>query len=132
MEDKQWYFISQSHQLPEEGRLHCKVNGRYITLFRHKATISAIDSICHHAGGPLTLGKLEDIEDLGVRVVLCPWHNFMVTIDQGLKAYQSIEIQNGTPVNTGWKLGKSVQRAHYVLESPKGLFLVRQTKLQKT
>ena len=53
--------------LPANGnRLHTCVEGRFITLFRHNNRLSAIDSVCHHAGGPLTLGPLQDIEELGM------------------------------------------------------------------
>lgn len=48
-------------------------NGRIITVFRHRGKLSAIDAVCHHAGGPMTLGPVSDIEDLGVTVVSCPW-----------------------------------------------------------
>eukprot|EP01037_Dinobryon_pediforme_P021003 gene21003-21755_t len=66
--------------------------------------------------GPLTLGKVQDIEELGVKVVLCPWHKFMVNIRTGVKAYQGVEVTNGVPVRTGWKVGDMVQRAHEVRE----------------
>jgi len=61
--------------LPREGeRLHTCIEGRYITIFRRHGTLSAIDSVCHHAGGPMTLGEVRDIEELGgLSVVLCPW-----------------------------------------------------------
>ena len=53
--------------LPANGdRLHTCVEGRFVTLFRHNNRLSAIDSVCHHAGGPLTLGPLQDIEELGM------------------------------------------------------------------
>jgi nitrite reductase/ring-hydroxylating ferredoxin subunit len=39
--------------LPANGdRLHTCVEGRFVTLFRHNNRLSAIDSVCHHAGGP--------------------------------------------------------------------------------
>lgn len=120
----QWYRVAECG-LPIEGhRLHACIDNRYVTIFRHNGKLSAIDAICHHAGGPLTLGKLQDIEDLGVTVVLCPWHKFMVSIDGGVKAYQSVEIIGGKPVNTGWKLGKIVQRPHKVYESETGVYVV--------
>ena len=40
----------------------------------------------------LLSGPLRDIEDLGITTVACPWHQFLVSIDHGLKAYQAIEI----------------------------------------
>jgi hypothetical protein len=42
-------------------------------------------TIILQAGGPLTLGKVQDIEELGMKVVLCPWHKFMVDIRTGVK-----------------------------------------------
>lgn len=68
-----WWVVGQTIDLEEGERLHTCVEGRYITIFRYKGVISSIDSICHHAGGPLTLGKIIDIEDLGISVVACPW-----------------------------------------------------------
>lgn len=41
----------------------------------------------------------------------------MVDIKTGLKAYQGIDIVDGKPVQSGWKVGKQVQRAHRVVES---------------
>ena len=111
--------------LPEGGRLHVRVQGRFVTLFRRRGRLSAIDSICHHAGGPLTLGGLQDIEDLGVTVVLCPWHKFMVDVHLGTNAYQSLEMVGGKLTKTGWKQGKMVQRTHAVMEDEMGALLVR-------
>lgn len=68
-----WWVVGSSVYLNEGDRIHCCVEGRFITIFRNKGRISSIDSVCHHAGGPLTLGKLTDIEDLGITVVSCPW-----------------------------------------------------------
>ena len=75
----------------------------------HTGTLSSIDAVCHHAGGPLTLGPIQDIEDLGMTVVLCPWHKFMVSIHDGTKAYQKVEIVGGKPTIAGWVKGKMVQ-----------------------
>ena len=47
-----------------------------------------MDAVCYHAGGPLTVG---DIEEVGGRAcVRCPWHNYFVTVDTGEKLYQSL------------------------------------------
>ncbi len=67
-----WWIVS-SEFLSEGCRLHTRIEERYITIFRHKGKLSSIDSICHHAGGPLTLGKVTEIEDLGIAVVSCTW-----------------------------------------------------------
>ena len=119
-----WSKVCKSGQPTEGNRLHAKIDGRFVTVFRNRGKLSCIDSICHHAGGPLTLGKLEDIEDLGVTVVLCPWHKFMVTIDGGVKAYKGVSFQGGKPVDAGWKTGKVVQRPHLVIEKADGVYVV--------
>jgi len=119
-----WYKVAEPG-IPGNGeRLHVTIEGRFVTVFRHSNKLSCIDSICHHAGGPLTLGRIQDIEDLGVSVVLCPWHAFMVTLDGGLKAYQAVKFTGSKPVNAGWTLGKVVQRPHRVEEREDGLYVV--------
>lgn len=119
-----WYRVANTNTPTEGNRLHVRVNGRYLTIFRYKNKLSVIDSICHHAGGPLTLGPLQDIEDLSMTVVLCPWHKFMVSIEDGTKAYKSVEIKNGKPTVGEWKIGKVVQRPHRIVESSRGIFIV--------
>ena len=56
--EEQWYRVSDSGMPSEGGRIHLHINHRYVTLFRHHNKLYCIDSICHHAGGPLTLGKI--------------------------------------------------------------------------
>jgi hypothetical protein len=100
--------------------------------------------VCHHAGGPLTDGPIRDIEDLGLTVVSCPWHNFLVCIDNGVKVFQGVDIIDGKPTVLGWvsfslfishymkqfiislkqKTGKVVQRAHFVKEDEKYIYIV--------
>eukprot|EP01041_Mallomonas_annulata_P004470 gene4470-8902_t len=119
-----WVRVGDAGSPSEGDRLHTCVDGRYVTIFRHNGKLSVIDSICHHAGGPMTLGKVEDIEDLGgLRVVLCPWHKFMVTIDGGLKVYQAVSFVDGKPQKSGWTVGKIVQRPHAVEERDGSLYV---------
>mmetsp|Transcript_888 Transcript_888/g.1546 ORF Transcript_888/g.1546 Transcript_888/m.1546 type:complete len:175 (+) Transcript_888:1-525(+) len=115
VEQQPWWLISTTGEPSEGGRLHTRIQGRYITIFQYRGQLSAIDSICHHAGGPLTQGRLQDIEDLGLTVVSCPWHKFLVSIDKGVKVYKAIEVIGGKPTNVGWRTGKEVQRAHEVV-----------------
>jgi len=123
-QDRMVKYRVSDHGIPREGeRIHTRVNNRYITIFRNKAKLSVIDSICHHAGGPLTLGPLQEIEDLGVTVVLCPWHKYMVSIADGTKIYQAVEVINNKPVITGWTQGRMVQRSHIVTEDSSGIYV---------
>jgi nitrite reductase/ring-hydroxylating ferredoxin subunit len=68
----EWFKVCEPGSLIEGCRIHSVVEGRYITIFRQNQKLSAIDSVCYHASGPLTLGPLEDIEELGVTAVSCP------------------------------------------------------------
>mmetsp|Transcript_25639 Transcript_25639/g.36777 ORF Transcript_25639/g.36777 Transcript_25639/m.36777 type:complete len:176 (+) Transcript_25639:6-533(+) len=121
---KIWHRLPNTRALPVEGgRIHVCVDGRFVTVFRSEQKLSAIDSICHHAGGPLTLGQVKDIEELGAKVVLCPWHKFMVNIRDGTKVYEGVDVTNGVPVRTGWRVGDIVQRVHDVIEDAEGLHL---------
>lgn len=118
-----WWLCSSSGAPVEGQRLHTRIEGRYVTIFRHHGKLSAIDSICHHAGGPLTQGSIQDIEDLGMSVVSCPWHHFLVSIDKGIKVYKAVELVGGKPTIMGWKTGKEVQRAHDVKEKEGNIYV---------
>lgn len=110
----------------EKSRLHSQIEGRYITIFRQNGKLSVIDSVCYHAGGPLTLGTLKDIEDLdGVTAVSCPWHKFLVSIEDGCRVYQQVTIVDGKPSVRGWTRGKVVQRTHKIFENSSGVYVVR-------
>ena len=89
---------------------------------------------------------------MGLTVVLCPWHKFMVSIDGGLKVFQGVDviggnnvcsiiarcykracsniylnapISKGKPVVSGWKVGKMVQRSHKIKECVSGIYVVK-------
>ncbi|MBA2636680.1 MAG: Rieske 2Fe-2S domain-containing protein [Solirubrobacterales bacterium] len=53
------------------------VEGRSVLVSRSEDTVSAIDNICSHAGGPLNTGKVED------GVVTCPWHGSQFCLKDG-------------------------------------------------
>jgi nitrite reductase/ring-hydroxylating ferredoxin subunit len=44
------------------------VDGRTVLISRMDGSISAIENACSHAGGPLSMGKIEN------GIVTCPWH----------------------------------------------------------
>ena len=54
-------------------------------------------------------------------------HKFMVSIDKGLKVYNGVDIIDGKPVPSGWKVGKMVQRCHQVYEADGMLVVVSNT-----
>ena len=110
--------------LEPDSRIHLCLNGRYVTIFKHKGVLSCIDAICHHAGGPLTDGILEDIEELDMTVVLCPWHRYKVNIADGRKVFMGVDCDaEGKMLAQRWKTGKIVQRPHDVWEDAEGTYV---------
>ena len=88
-----WFAISGLTRAALEGlggRYHTCIAGRYVTVAVHpsRATLHCFDSTCHHAGGPLGIGDIEDVE--GIACVRCPWHNFLFTLEKGDRVTQDI------------------------------------------
>ena len=57
-------------------------------MLNHRGCHYAIDAICFHAGGPLTLGDIEDVD--GNPCIKCPWHHYLIKLDDGDKLYDSL------------------------------------------
>eukprot|EP01035_Chromulina_nebulosa_P019877 gene19877-25829_t len=68
-------------------------------------------------------GAVQDIEDLNDSVLACPWHKFMVSLTDGTRCYQAIDMINGKPVLKGWIKGKIVQRVHEVKQDADGIYV---------
>jgi len=101
---------------------HANVKGRFVTVFRLEGKFYCIDSVCYHAGGPLTLGDIEDVD--GQACVRCPWHNYIVTIKTGEKLYQSLDKrEDGKMVPGAWKSVGVRQRMHEVFERDGKVFV---------
>ena len=128
-----WWEVADSAELLPSSRgrwsrVHTRIDRRAITVFRRggdssSSQLTAIDSICAHAGGNLTAGPVQDIEELGLSVVLCPLHRYMYAIHPpemaGAKVYQALQFKNGKPSGSQWtatKKGSSCQRSHLVRE----------------
>lgn len=75
-------------------RTDIKVHKRRVTVLRLKdrrsqqPKWSCIDTICYHAGGPLTEGTLHDVD--GRTCLKCPWHSYLVDIDSGEGLYMNL------------------------------------------
>ncbi len=113
---------------PTNSRVHTVVQGRYISIIRgiHKK-LYAIDSVCYHMGGPLTIGDIEDVN--GKECVRCPWHHYPVVLEDGSKLYQAMEFKSGKLQPAGWKASTNRQRVHDVEERGDGIY-VRLTSLE--
>ena len=96
------------------ARLHVAVEDcgkpRYVSVLRHAGQLHALDSVCYHAGGPLTAGDIEEVG--GQACISCPWHAYKVTLASGEKLYQATELVAGKLVPAGWKSVGVRQRVH--------------------
>lgn len=64
-------------ELPPGSGKEVEYEGRIYALFNAGGTITAIDGICPHQGGPLAEGALEGT------MVTCPWHGWQFDVCTG-------------------------------------------------
>jgi nitrite reductase (NADH) small subunit len=64
-------------ELPPGAAKEVEHEGRIYALFNIAGTISAIDGICPHQGGPLAEGQVEGT------TVTCPWHGWQFDVCSG-------------------------------------------------
>lgn len=82
-----------------------------------------MDSVCFHAGGPLTLGDIEEVD--GKPCLSCPWHKYLITLSEGDKLYDSMVMTGGRLVPGGWKAMLRLQRTHEVRRGADGQVWLR-------
>ncbi|KAL8580670.1 hypothetical protein ACOMHN_004712 [Nucella lapillus] len=58
------------------------VNDELIALFRVENQVYAIRDRCPHAGGPLSMGDIEELPALGL-CLTCPWHRWQMQLKDG-------------------------------------------------
>lgn len=123
-----WVQVStQPLPLLDGARLHAEVlepggTKRFVSVLRYRAQLFCLDSVCYHAGGPLTAGDIEDCG--GEACVLCPWHAYPVSLRTGDKLYRATEKDpDGRLVPAGWKSVGKRQRVHEVQEWDGGVFV---------
>ncbi|MEW5301369.1 MAG: hypothetical protein WDW36_004232 [Sanguina aurantia] len=118
--------VGDSEALAEGARIHVNIEGRYVTILRLKGDLKAIDSICFHAGGPLGLGDIEEVN--GRSCILCPWHYYKIDVTSGDKYYQSVSWHNGKMVPGDWQSNGQQQRVHRVTEQDGNIYLTINTE----
>ena len=130
-----WYLIGNLEEFPAAdargfGRLHVLVGERAITIFITRSGLTAIDSVCAHAGGDLTHGSIVEIEELGVSAVACPLHRYLYAVSPqekcGAKVYQALDFIDGKPTPGVWTATtkpQSAQRSHKVVERGGKIYL---------
>ena len=75
-------LTTQSELPAEDEAKEFKCGEKEICVANVNGTISAMDNICLHRGGPLGEGQLEG------KVVTCPWHGWQFDVTTG-KAVQN-------------------------------------------
>jgi nitrite reductase/ring-hydroxylating ferredoxin subunit/uncharacterized membrane protein len=74
---KKWTPVLEEQKLPPNTLKRITVRGAGVLLYRDKNRISAIGSVCSHAGGPLEEGKVAK------GCVTCPWHDSVFRLSDG-------------------------------------------------
>jgi len=70
-----WVQACDATRVANEGdRAEFMLKGRKIMVVRRKGVLYCLDSVCYHAGGPLAVGDIEDVD--GRSCIICPWHSY--------------------------------------------------------
>ncbi len=72
-----WIKMATLDELVPGRSKEVEHEGRIFALFNVDGTISAIDGICPHQGGPLAEGVLDGT------LVTCPWHGWQFDVRTG-------------------------------------------------
>ncbi len=73
-----WVRVAEQTTVADGRSRTVEVDGRTIVLWRHRGRFYALDNVCPHTGGPLSLGWIEDDQ------IVCPWHGARFAVDSGL------------------------------------------------
>jgi len=93
-----------------------------VTVLRHNGKLYCLDSTCYHTGGPLGSGDIEEVQ--GESCIVCPWHTYQVTLEDGAKMYQALAMGPGNKlVPAGWKKKEKAQRVHHVERRDDGIYV---------
>ena len=94
-------------------------------MLQTKQGLYCVDSTCYHAGGPIGLGDLEEVN--GELCIKCPWHGYCVSLKDGSKLYEALEMDKATKklLPAGWRKKQHAQRVHEVRKDADGQVFVR-------
>mmetsp|Transcript_22132 Transcript_22132/g.56082 ORF Transcript_22132/g.56082 Transcript_22132/m.56082 type:complete len:174 (+) Transcript_22132:187-708(+) len=130
-ETAEWALIARSYELSAPGaRKHVEVRQRFVSLIRGRnGQLHCMDSVCYHAGGPLTVGDIEDVN--GYECIRCPWHQYPVRLVDGAKLYKKMEMNDlGKLQSVGWEASENRQRVHAVEERQNGVYVLLSSELR--
>ncbi|XP_053887303.1 Rieske domain-containing protein isoform X2 [Malaclemys terrapin pileata] len=102
-------YVGKEEDIKRSQRITASVHDREVVVFYHEGKFYAMDRRCYHAGGPLHLGEIEDIN--GQPCIICPWHKYKITLATGEGLYQAINPTepSATPK---WRSKGIKQRTH--------------------
>ncbi|KYO48719.1 Rieske domain-containing protein isoform A [Alligator mississippiensis] len=105
-------YVGREEDIKRSQRVIASVNGREVVVFYYEKKFYALDSRCYHAGGPLQLADIEDIN--GQPCIICPWHKYKITLATGEGLYQEVDPTepSATPK---WKSKGVKQKIHRVI-----------------
>ncbi|XP_044302066.1 Rieske domain-containing protein isoform X3 [Varanus komodoensis] len=103
--------VGSEEDLKKLRKTTATVHGREVVVFYHDGRFYALDCRCYHAGGPLHLGEIEDIN--GQPCIICPWHKYRITLATGEGLYQSINPREPS-LSPKWQSKGAKQRTHKV------------------
>jgi nitrite reductase/ring-hydroxylating ferredoxin subunit/uncharacterized membrane protein len=78
---EEWTAVLESSALPANVLTRVDVEDKGVLLYRDGNSLSAIGSVCSHAGGPLEEGKVQG------HCVQCPWHDSVFDLSDGHVAH---------------------------------------------
>ncbi|XP_014426809.2 Rieske domain-containing protein isoform X2 [Pelodiscus sinensis] len=103
--------VGKEEEIKQSQRIIASVHDREVVIFYHEGKFYAMDCGCYHAGGPLHLGEIEDIN--GQPCIICPWHKYKITLATGEGLYQAINPTAPSPTPK-WRSKGIKQRTHKV------------------
>nr|XP_015216544.1 PREDICTED: Rieske domain-containing protein isoform X1 [Lepisosteus oculatus] len=113
-------FVGKKEDVVRSGRALAVVHGREVVVIHHAGAFYAMDRLCYHAGGPLYLGDIEDVE--GRQCIVCPWHKYRITLAEGEGLYQAVDPRDPQR-RASWGSKGPKQRTHAVHEESGDLFV---------
>jgi nitrite reductase/ring-hydroxylating ferredoxin subunit len=84
-----WVSLCTLDELTEGKAKSVEIDGYRLAVFLNGDQISAIDSVCPHAGADLANGFVED------GCAVCPWHYWAFRLDNG-------QMRDTPGVAVGW------------------------------
>eukprot|EP00759_Apiculatamorpha_spiralis_P029581 PhF_6_TR31736/c0_g1_i1/m.46711 len=114
-----------------DNRVHVvTVNSRrYVTILYipRDGSVRCVDSACYHAGGPLGLGRVEEVD--GDPCIMCPNHGHCVSLLTGSRLIPMIDIEDGCIIQKGMKRTYPYQRVHETSVQANGTIYVKMVDL---